>query len=33
MKFGLIGRNCSWTIDGIYMLERQAEMSLNWWNI
>lgn len=25
--------HCSWAIDGIDMLERQAEMSLNWWNV
>lgn len=33
MKVRLIGRNCLWAIDEIDMLERQAEMSLNWWNI
>lgn len=24
-------KHCSWAIDGMAMLERQAEMSLNWW--
>ena len=24
-------KHCSWAIDGMDMLERQAEMSLNWW--
>ena len=23
--------NCSWAIDGFDMLERQADMALNWW--
>jgi shikimate dehydrogenase len=25
-------KNCSWAINGMDMLERQADMALNWWN-
>ena len=24
-------KHCSWSLDGMDMLERQAEMALNWW--
>lgn len=33
IKKAELNKHCSWAIDGMEMLERQAEMSLDWWNV